>query len=94
MQMNPSFSTERMTNEVFSKSQPVDISCPQGMVPIHRTKVEGQTHLRSFSEFNGGSFHTFAYKLPGEYVSFNVQTHIYIELGNQDYDIKSIQNII
>jgi hypothetical protein len=73
MQMHPSFSTGRMTNKVFSKSQLVDISCPQGMVPIQRTKVDqGQTHdLKSFSEFHGGSFNTFATKkFSSENVSF------------------------
>ncbi|XP_059441823.1 protein neprosin-like [Corylus avellana] len=75
IQMNPSFSTRSKTNEVFSKSQFVDMGCPPGMVPIQRTRVhEGQTHdfKNSFSESQGGSFHTYASNIPGEYsVSVN-----------------------
>lgn len=69
--MNPSFSTRSKTNEV----QLVDMGCPQGMVPIQRNRVhEGQTHdfKYSFSESQGGSFHTYASNIPGEYVSFYV----------------------
>lgn len=65
--MNPSFSTRRiMTDKVFSKSKLVHNDqlgggCPQGLVPIQRTKVDD------------GIFHTYASKLPGEYVSFYIK---------------------
>ncbi|XP_059441780.1 protein neprosin-like [Corylus avellana] len=69
IQMNPSFSTRRKTNEDFLKSQLVGFRCPQGMVPIRRPK----TGLKSFSKSHGGSLHTFATKLPGEY-SVGIET--------------------
>jgi hypothetical protein len=73
MQMNPSFSTRRKTNEVFLKSQLVGgFRCPQGKVPIRRPK----TGLKSFSKSHDGSLHTFATKLPGECVSFYVYTSL------------------
>jgi hypothetical protein len=71
MQMNPSFSTRRKTNEAILKSQLVGgFRCPQGMVPVRRPK----TGLKSFSKPHGGSLHTFATQLPGECVSFYIYT--------------------
>ena len=75
--MNPSFSTRWMTNEVLSNRKVAKLDlhgegCPQGMVPIQRTKVEDQTYFKSSSKSHGGSFHTLAANYPGEHVSYVV----------------------
>ena len=52
--------------------------CPQGMVPIQKSKVEDHTYFKSFLKSHGGNFHSLGVSYPLELVSFVVLIYIYI----------------
>ena len=81
--MNPNFSESWMTNKVLLNSEIAKMDlhkegCPQGMVPIQKSKVEDHTYFKSFLKSHGGNFHSLGVSYPLELVSFVVLIYIYI----------------